>query len=245
MRGPDRRTLLGAAATAIAMPLIAALPARLAAEAGRLFIPPSSPMLYRRRLIRELPGGASFDVERRFSIRIDPVGRGFQITGEQAGVEVSAPASLERFAQIERERREASLFPINLDGQGLIFGSSAGRDEKLLDTVVEEARNRLAQMEVSVGDRAEIETYLRAIHQTASGLVTELPADIFAPTQNARSVRRELALPGGGSGQIQSHFQASTDPETGLMREASREVVSELAGDSRRILESWHLTPIA
>ena len=38
-------------------------------------------------------------------------------------------------------------------------------------------------------------------------------------------------------------FDAVRDPATGLMREASREVVTEAAGGRRRTLESWRLTP--
>jgi hypothetical protein len=39
-------------------------------------------------------------------------------------------------------------------------------------------------------------------------------------------------------------FSAARDPATGLMREARREVVTELDGDRRTTLESWQLTPL-
>lgn len=244
MSTSDRRTLLAAAATAMAWPFLAALPAR-AAAAGPNFAPPASPMLYTRSLVRELPGEASFVVERRFSIRFVPTGNGFQVSGEQVGVDVTAPAALARFVKIEKERREVGLFPIELDVQGRIFGSNKQRDEDMLDIVVQEVSAQLAQFDFSDGERTELAAYVRAVHQTASGLVTELPADLFAPADNNRSLSRELALPGGGSGLIQSRFHASTDPDTGLMREALREVVSDLGGDRRRITESWKLAPLA
>jgi hypothetical protein len=37
-------------------------------------------------------------------------------------------------------------------------------------------------------------------------------------------------------------FTATRDPVTGLMREAQREVLTEVAGDLRRTIESWTLT---
>lgn len=244
MSGSDRRTVLGAAAAAMAWPLLSAVPAR-AAPLGHNFAPPASRMLYSRKLTRELPGGAAFVVERRFAIRFDPQAHGFVVSGEQVGVEVAAPPSLERFAQIEKERLEASLFPLALDGQGQISGARPGRDRELLETAISEARARLSQASLSPGDRAETEAYIRAVHQTASGLISELPSDLFSPVEPDRSPSREVSLPGGGSGRILSRFQASTDPATGLMREALREVVSDLAGDRRRIVESWKLAPLA
>jgi hypothetical protein len=40
-------------------------------------------------------------------------------------------------------------------------------------------------------------------------------------------------------------FTAERDPATGLMREARREIVTQVSGDLRRTVESWTLTSLS
>lgn len=232
----DRRSMLRLAATAALLPAAAA-------RAATRFAPPAGPMRYVRRLERDLGGGASFVVVRSFAIRFVPFGRGFRIEGEQQGVEVEAPERLAEFARLERERTEASLFPLTLDAAGLITGGEARQPATQLDEAV---RAVLAQFAARPRDAAELEQmqqYLAAVHQGAGRVLTELPRDLFAPGAGPRSERRDVALPGGERGLVTVTFSAEADPATGLMRRAERTVVTELAGDSRRTAELWTLAP--
>jgi hypothetical protein len=70
-----------------------------------------------------------------------------------------------------------------------------------------------------------------------------LPSDLFAPSGAATREERELALPGGGAGTIELSFSAVTDPVTGVMRSARREIVTAIADDRRLTREDWSLAP--
>jgi len=236
----DRRSLLRLAAGGIAL---AALPAsRAAAAAG--FDPPLAPMLYTRQLERELPDGARFAVGRRFAIRFVREAEGFRVEGEQVGVEVDAPAALAEFARLERERRETGLFPLGLDFAGTIRGAGPAADTAKLDDAVREAAARIARGDYPPAERERQRAFVDAVHRSAGAILTELPRDLFAPVDCPRSYRRTVALPGGGIGAVRRTFDAVRDPATGLMREARREVITEIESDRRRTVESWTLGPL-
>jgi hypothetical protein len=90
-----------------------------------------------------------------------------------------------------------------------------------------------------------LHAFVEALHRSAGALVTEPPRDLFAPVDCPREESRTVALPDGDTGQVRVIFTATRDPVTGLMREARREVVTEVSGDLRRTIESWTLMPLA
>jgi hypothetical protein len=67
---------------------------------------------------------------------------------------------------------------------------------------------------------------------------------LFAPRDDAVRAEREVALPGGSAGTIEVCFTAVTDPATGLMREARREIVTMIADDRRLTREDWTLASL-
>jgi hypothetical protein len=237
----DRRSLLRGGAAAVAL---TALPASGAAPAA-VFDPPSTPMLYARRLERGLPGGARLAVSRRFAVRFARHDEGFRVDGDQLGVEVEAPETLAEFARIERERREAGLFPLSLDATGTIRGVAPGIDNARLDDAVRAAVARIEAGDHPQAERERLRGFVEAVHRSAGAILTELPRDLFAPVDCPRTERRAVALPGGDPGEVRLSFDAVRDSATGVMREARREVVTEIAGDLRRSVESWTLAPLA
>ena len=238
----DRRTMLRRAAAAMLLPLAAAAGAH-SAKPGARFSPPDGPLRYTRRLERALPGGRSLVVSRSFAVRFRHADGGFLVDGEQLAVEVEAPEVLAGFARIEREREELGLFPLLLDAEGTIAGTEGIPLATRLDEAVRETLAALESQPHSEAERAELVRFVSAFHQSAGRLVTELPRDLFAPVDYPREERRAIALPGGAAGAVRVTFDAARDPASGLMREARREVVTEVAGDRRRTLESWTLTP--
>lgn len=240
----DRRTLLRYAAAAAAFPVAAAASAHPAGGSFR-FAPPEEPMLYTRRLERALPGASRLVVSRSFAVRFRPWEGGFLVEGEQRDVEVEAPEQLAQFARIEREREERGLFPLLLDAGGTIAGSAGTPTATRLDAAIREALAEIESRGHAPAVRAELVRFVSAFHQSAGRLVTELPHDLFAPHDAPRSERRAVALPGGDSGEVTVTFTAARDPATGLMRQALREVVTELGGERRTTLESWRLTLFA
>jgi len=238
----DRRNVLRAGVTALLLPLLADHGEVRAQD--RAFTPPAGPMLYTRHLERGLAGGAQFSVTRSFAIRFREEWGGYLVEGEQVAVEVDAPESLASFAAMERERQEGSLFPLLLDRQGLI---AAEVDEVAaaprLDQAVTEAIQRISQLPIPQAEGAELSSFVRAIHANAAQLLTALPRDLFVPADEHSSRTRAVSLPGGGEGLVTVAFNAETEPMTGLMRSARREVITDFAGSLRRTLESWTLVP--
>jgi len=240
--GLDRRATLRLGAGALLLTLAPMVAVR-AADRLPGFAPPDGPMLYTRRLERALPGGASFVVSRSFAVRFRHAADGFIVEGEQVAVQVDAPHPLAAFARLEREREEVGLFPLRLDADGTIAGGGAPLATRL-DAAVHETLAAIEAQAHDPAERAELVRFVNAFHQSAGKLVTELPRDLFAPAETPRSESREIALPGGNSGEVLVTFSATRDPATGLMRHARREVVTEVEGDRRRTLESWQLAPL-
>jgi len=243
MSAADRRALLRLVAAAMLFPAVSAVPVAAGAQGAR-FAPPAGPMLYTRRLERPLADGARLVASRSYAVRFEPVDGGYRVTGEQVGVEVSAPERLAAFARIEREREETGPFPLRLDANGQIVGGPAAPLSTQLDAAVREAIAELDARPRDPAERAELLRFVNAVHQTAGRLTTELPADLFAPPARPRTERREVALPNGEAGQVTVTFSAFADPATGLMRQAVREVLTELEGNRRRTIESWQLAPL-
>lgn len=237
-----RRTLLHGVAAAIALPVVAAAQDRPPPAPSR-FAPPSVPMLYTRRLERGLAGGASLIVARSFEVRFVREPDGFRVDGKQVAVDVEAPPQLDALARLERERVETALFPLQLDSAGAIRVQLRPTASAQLDAAVREATEQIERWQRTPAERDELRAFVEAVHRNSAELVTELPRDLFAPVDLARSESRVIDLPGGGEGRVRMSFAAELDPATGLMREARREVVTELAGDIRRTVESWRLEP--
>lgn len=244
MSGAGRRAWLRGAAAALALPVLSGLPLAAAAQGPR-FSPPDGPMLYSRRLERSLADGARLTVSRSFVVRFEHAGGGFRLSGEQAGVEVEAPEKLAAFARIERERTELGLFPLMLDAQGRILADEPPPFDARLDEAVREAVAMIERRPRAAAERSELLRFVEAVHAGAGTLVSALPLDLFAPPPRPRRERRDVALPGGETGEVSVTFAASADPATGLMRHAEREVVTTLVGESRRTVETWRLEPFA
>jgi len=235
----NRRTLLRGAAGVLALPILSGLSAAAQTPGFTL---PEGPMLYTRRLEQTLVDGKKLIVTRRFAVRFERAGEGYRVTGEQVGVETEAPEKLATLMRIERERVETGIFPLLLDAGGRIVASEGIPSLAGLDEAVREARALIEQRPRPAEERAELLRFVEAVHASAGKLVTQLPADLFVPTPH-REIR-EVELPGGEKGQVTVIFTAETDPASGLMREATREVLTELGGQTRRAIESWRLDPL-
>lgn len=237
----DRREMLKFALGASLLPLLASQ--RVAAEmpGSSSILPPSGNMLYRRRLVRGLPDGKTFTVTRDFRVRFEPVAAGFILGGEQLSARVEAPEALASFAAIEEQRVETGMFPLMLDAAGQIVEGNAELSASAAEHAMRDVRQRFP---VETGKQAnEAVDFIEALHNTGTRLTAELPRDLFAPVDNSRSDRREIALPWGDKGEVTTHFEAERDPLTQLMRHAHREVITRMGNDMRRNFEGWDLLP--
>lgn len=247
--GYDRRTVIrSAAASLLALSAPAILCTRAAAQGRTTFTPPLTPMVYSRQLLRTMAGGARFMVTRSFTVRFTPDGEGYLLAGAQTGVEVEAPPALARFVELEKARIESGLFPLRLDNTGQIQADRVSAEAPSpsnagLTAAVATAQTMAAKLGGSPEAQAQRAAFINAIHQSASQLVTELPTDLFAPQQLDRTERQDLTLPGDLQGQVTAQFAADVDSVTGLMRSASRSVITAIGADRRETIESWTLKP--
>lgn len=223
MSGTDRRSVLRLAAAALLVPIASAATGALAGSVGR-FTPPAGPMLYTRRLERGLRDGASSG-QPAFLGRVPATGR-----------------------RIPRRRTTSRCGCERAGGLGGVRPHRARapgpRVTATVERAIREAAARIEALGDSSGEKALLQQFVAVIHQTAGKLVSELPVDLFAPVQSRRHESREVSLPGGEAGEVTVLFNARSDPATGVMQEAVREVVTALGGDQRRTVESWRLAPV-
>lgn len=209
------------------------------------FEPPATPMLYTRRLQRELKDGKLFVVTRSFAIRFEPAEDGYRVTGEQVGVEVDAPPQLARFVQMERERVEQGLFPLRLTRAGQIMGLKDVEQAPQLDEAIAQVLTTIAEVVKPAEDAAQLARFAQAIHENALLLMTTLPPDLFAPERADHQESRTLNLPDGTEGVVTASYTMARAPETGLLTQAQREIITTVAGHNKRTVESWTLEPLS
>lgn len=237
----NRRKMLEMLAAVALIPALA--PRNAAAQAsGSLIAPPPGTMRFERSIIRQLNGGTMITVTRQFQIGFRHFADGFIIEGEQVAAEVVAPANLAAFADLERARIETGMFPVTLDPFGQLrtaeLSSDRGQD---VDSAFIEALAQITNQPIDSVERGELHQFVSALHQAGAALTADMPIDLFAPSQTAREESRTLPLPTGDFGHVISRFDATRDAQTGLMRRAAREVLTEIDGDRRHTIERWQL----
>lgn len=241
-----RGTLEFLAAGAFAGLLGAGRPAR----GATLPAPPNAPMLFTRQIVRELPDGLAITVRRGFEIRFLPLREGYRVEGGQVSCEVDAPADIAALAAIERSRVETGLFPFDLDRNGLVLFKHDGDQRptpelaKALEQAVDAALGILRDSGQTPATIADAQRFYLWLQQTAGTIGSVLPPDLFVPPPQPQTARRVIELPGGETGTIETRFSGSIAPETGLMREAERMIVTTTEGSSLRSIESWTLSVI-
>ena len=236
-----RRGVLRMALGAAVLPLVASRRALAAdvASAPAAISPPACDMIYRRVLQRQLPDGAQITTSRDFRVRFSPMAQGgFMVQGEQVAARVTAPQHLAALARLEEQRVEAGIFPLLLDPGGHIVEGVETPASNEVATALEEVRRRFAD---HGGEAREL---LEALHASGAQLTAQLPHDLFAPVRDEVEQRETIVLPWGDEGEVALRFTASRAPDTGLMRVASREVQTSLAGDRRHTSEHWDLFPL-
>lgn len=242
--GTDRRSALRVAMGAAIAPAICSAPA-IAATSTRLIAPPEAPMRYSRTVVRELIDGTPFSVTRDFTITFSHFSGGFMLQGAQARVEVDCPTVLADFARLERSRDEGGMFPLALDAFGQILSTQiarpAGED---LRRAVDEAQAEIAHQPISEDEREQLSRLVAALQQAGHRVMAHLPADLFAPANLSRRDEQSIALPGGGEGRVETLFESTRDTDTGLMRSASRSVITHVGASNRAVRENWSLARI-
>lgn len=242
---PDRRSAARLIALGALLPM-AGVPVRpaIAETRGAVAVPGGEHRL-ERVLTRGLSDGKAIVVTRQWRCRFAALADGMRVSGEQQAVDVAAPGSLAAFAQMERARDASAMFPMALDPSGLIdppraAAAAAGpRPTPQLDRAIDTARLLFAALPDPAGSEAR--AFLADLARMSAEAVSVIPRDLFFPAAAATSQRRELALPGGGVGEIIVLASAVNDPASGLLVRSERRIVTRLAGSERVAAESWRL----
>lgn len=217
------------------------IPAR-ASTTDQLIAPPPGQMRYCRTVVRDIADGSHFTVCRQFLVDFRQFAGGFMMHGTQESVSADAPAALAQYAAMEEARDESGLFPIALDPYGQILSADVAtnaRDD--VQHAVDHALAEISRQPIAPEDRAALAAYVSALQLASQRVTAHLPVDLFAPSPAPRRQERRIALPGGGEGLVASSFGGVRDRETGLMRNAEREVVTMVADSSKRSREEWTL----
>ncbi|MGB3794800.1 MAG: hypothetical protein WA957_00660, partial [Alteraurantiacibacter sp.] len=213
------------------------------ATSGRMISPSAKPMRYTRSIARELVDGAIFTVVREFNVSFLPVENGYMLNGQQLLARVDAPPQLAEFATMEEARDESGLFPIVLDSYGQILSADIAQpDERVFGRAVETALGRLTAQPLHSDERKQFTQLLNVIQQAGQHVAAYLPIDLFAPATSYRHDERDIALPGGAHGKVETSFESDSCAITGLMQTARRKVVTQVEATQRATLESWSLS---
>ncbi len=214
----------------------------LQAQTGlREISPPGAPMLFRRRLMREMAGGHAIIAERGFEVRFLAQGGGYRVEGAQISSTIEAPPVLARIAELERARIETGLFPLMLGVDGMIRAGPEAQPLAELDEAVDLALAQIRQAIPEAPEQREASAFILRLQQAAGSIGTQMPRDLFVPPADAAPLIRAIDLPGGDSGQIEINFRGRISAASGLMVEAER-IITTTVGETRRsTVENWSL----
>lgn len=212
--------------------------ARASAEAVP-FAPPTGPMRLTRAVIRPLGDGVSIVATRSYRVTFvaQPDG-GWRVDGALVSVTVDAPPKLAALAEIERGRRDDTMFPLWLDRGGTLKGAAdlGARDHAAIDEAVETARKQIKAP--TPGDIA----FFARIRAAAAGSATaHWPEVLFLPGAFSQQSERRFALPDGGEGTVEVRFTRSGC--CGTMQQAERTVTTRMGGRDEDAIERWTLVP--
>lgn len=240
----SKRQMVQLLASLAILPILAGQCAAIAQPTSG-FNPPDRPLLFTRRLTRELGAGAAIDVFRSFEIRFIRSAAGFRVEGREIGCDVSAPPALAALAEMERKRQENGLFPMQLDSRGLILKGPQGRGPSApIGKAVNEALAQIAESHISSGDQANAREFVFGLQMLGARITGNMPRQLFVGMTLTQHEERELPMPDGNFGTLTVTMHATTSPDFGLIDRGERVVVTQFGESRRRWVEKWALAPL-
>lgn len=232
---PSRSAILLAGAAAI-LPatMLSAMPVPVPSAQ---FSPPDTRLLLTRTLRSPLADGREIVSRRSYDVVIVPDGEGYRVDGQLVEVAVEAPAQLAPIAEIERRRPDTGLFPLWLDARGLLVPARRQFDRSALREAAGVATQVLDRDLPGGAPPGVVDGFVAALEAGAGE--SRWPEDLFRPTAGRRVERRKVALPDGGSGEVEVEIVASTGDEN--LARMQRTVTTALGPSKRVTREEWVL----
>ena len=222
----------------VALAQAASPPAPPAAEA---FVAPDSRLVVTRTVHRALSDGKEIVSSRSYAVRFVPEDGGYRVEGELISCEVNAPPALKAIAALEQARRDTGLFPFHVDRAGRILGKNDVADRAAQREGEKVAEVRIGASHLAQVDKEEALAFVRQL--VGRGGSAPWPTDLFHPVSGERSIKQDVALPGGQSGTVTVSTRAAMARGRDLSGTMERVVVTDLGGDRREVRESWSLGP--
>ncbi|MEZ5689817.1 MAG: hypothetical protein R3E21_13695 [Caenibius sp.] len=214
------------------------------AQTAAAFHPPAQPMIFTRRLRRDLGPGQSIEAVRSFEVRFSPNAQGFRLDGHEVAVNVTAPPALAKLAEIERNRVETRVFPLQLDSTGRIIAGPGGQTPSpSLSVAVDQALEQIATSRMGQADQINAQEFMLGLQLVASSLTSNLPGSLFRGIAEQERVERQLPLPDGSFGELAVRITASAAPDTRMFQHGERTVITRIGSSERKWVEEWSLTP--
>ncbi len=236
--GSSHAVWLAGIAAILPIAAIGTAQAQAPAPAGA-FAPPVTPLLLTRTLRHLLQDGKAVVTRRTYRVHFAPEHGGFVLDGTLTDVAVEAPPGLEALATLERRRPDAGMFPMRLDSRGRILPAADLAPSAAQRQAIGVASAQIARMDLTTSDAAQAQGFVAQLQ--AQPYRTAWPQDLFYPAPGARREQRTIPLPDGQHGLATTEAQASADPESGLLSDFTRKVTTDLAGDTRVVIEEWTL----
>ena len=224
-------------------PALAASPVAASITQDAFAPPVARPMVLSRTVIRDLPDGKQIIATRRYRVQFLRRDAGYKLEGTLIASEISAPEQLHTLAEMERTRPDDGLFPMDLDGSGLIVGGSeAGPgDKQATETALHTLETMLADAPSNAGVEQDQNFLARLRMAVAGPLSAHWPAALFLPGSQLDRQERTFRLPDGSDGRFVSEVRRKTTSGSGTMNEAERRIVTSIGGEDSVALERWTL----
>ena len=202
---------------------------------------PGEPLKLSRSIQRSLDDGTSITVERAWQVTFARQGQGISISGEQLDCRVTAPAALDPLMEIEKSRSTQDMWPVLLNGSGLILAAGPGAREEDVTHALQTANRIIGNGRAPQSVVEAQMNYLGGLQHAGSSLLDRVPDDLFFPTGSPMRVIRSIDLPDGSIGEFELVYRATPSAEGGWLDHAERTVVTRLAGTVRTAREEWQL----
>jgi len=232
-----RRRLVAESVAVGMLALSVALPVHASGSATRFEAPVGEHTL--TRVLRlQLGDGTMLVATRRYAISFVAERNGFRVDGHQIGVEIDAPPRVAALAAIERARQDDAMFPMHLDGQGMIVSFSegpAGNDVAQTQSALQNVEHTIASYPIATNDRAQA---LQAARLMAER-ITSWPLELFRPHAGTTTRTRNFTLPDGSVGEVTVTMIADTHGST--LSTLERVITTRTGRETRVNAEQWRL----
>ncbi|PWL25202.1 MAG: hypothetical protein DCO98_02280 [Altererythrobacter sp. XM-24bin4] len=106
------------------------------------------------------------------------------------------------------------------------------------------AQQMAARNGASTTQQQQLRAALAQVQAAGNSLLDRLPRDLFFPRNNGFADRRPITLPDGRSGVFEVIYSVTSQPLSGLLDRAERQVVTRICDTEQISSEHWELRAI-